>query len=160
MNIVQTIDQTRERAFGAARRFKTALIEHANSVFDRADHFRKEAIENAETLSKEVIENAGKLSKEAIEEGKELKAKFEDVARKAIDETREAADDIAKPLLKGGTNSKRRAKKRGAAAKKNTGAAIAETKAELYAIATEMKIVGRSKMTKSELLAAIEKARH
>ena len=147
MNISQTFDQTRERAFGAARRIKNSVIERAGFVFDKAENLRKEAIEGAE-----------KLGKEALEEGKELKAKLDDVARKTIDETREAAEDIAKPLLKGGKKSKKRAGKHANAAKKAVKRAAGPTKVELYQLATDMKIAGRSKMTKLQLADAIKVA--
>lgn len=147
MNLSQTIDQTRERAFGAARRFKSAIIDRAGFVFDKAENLRKDAIDGAE-----------KLGKEAIEEGKELRAKIDDVVGKTIEETREAAEEIAKPLLKGGKKSKKRATKRAKTAKKAIKRAAGPTKAELYKLATEMKIAGRSKMTKLQLAEAIKAA--
>ena len=149
MNISQTIDQTRERAFGAARRFKSAFIERAGVVFDKADGLRKDALEGVE-----------KLGKEALEEGKELKAKIDGVARKTIEETREAAEEIVKPVMKVGKKSPKRADKNVSEAKKKAKRAAGQSKAELYSLATELKITGRSRMSKQQLMNAIKAARH
>ncbi|MFT6396317.1 MAG: vacuolar-type H+-ATPase subunit H [Bradymonadia bacterium] len=156
MNIAQTFDQTRERAFGAARRLRTAVVERATFVFDKA-----------ETLGKDARENAEKLRAEALEDARELKNKVgdvaqkaEDVARKTIGDARHAAEDIAKPLMKGGKKSAKRAEKHASNAVDTVQKVAGESKTELYKLATEMKIVGRSKMNKEELAVAIEVAKH
>ncbi len=156
MNIAQTFDQTRERAFVAARRLRTAVVERANFVFDKAETLKSDARENAEKFGAEAREEAREL-KSKVED---VAQKVEDVARKTIEETREAAEDIAKPLFKGGKRSAKRAEKHASKAIDSVQRAAGLTKAELYKMATEMKIVGRSKMTKVQLAEAIEAAKH
>lgn len=130
------IETTRDRALDASRWIASRVREHAGTAWSHLETLRNKATA--------ATKGAAASAEEAVDDAvKEVKQTAKAVSTKVETEVKEAKKAATKTVAKATTAKKASAKM---------------TKAELYEIATDLDIAGRSGMKKAELLAAIKDA--